>query len=94
MCQGVPATCVPSPLISGVLFFVKLSLILALYVVVVTVTTSHIPLNNEKGLVPRFILTVTGVIVPTLWYVYNVQTRRTALAFLYMQVSCWLSFVL
>ncbi|GMI15330.1 hypothetical protein TrVE_jg10028 [Triparma verrucosa] len=43
--------------------------------------------EKKTGYIPRFILTISYALFPTLLAMHNIQTRRTAAAFLYMQCA-------
>lgn len=43
--------------------------------------------EKKYNMVPRFILTISYALFPTLLAMHNIQTRRTAAAFLYMQCA-------
>ena len=71
------------------MWYIKTMSAFALYTVVVLALTAEIRLgpNGEKGLVPRFILTISYALGPTLIAIYYTDCRRTAASFLFMQVS-------
>ena len=48
--------------------------------------TNDIVIDGQKGLIPRFSISLGLVFIPTLFYLKPVSTRRTAAAFLYFEL--------
>mmetsp|Transcript_9530 Transcript_9530/g.19396 ORF Transcript_9530/g.19396 Transcript_9530/m.19396 type:complete len:420 (-) Transcript_9530:69-1328(-) len=76
-------------------WWIRVVALFGIYTALVIVTTRDIALgeHNEVGLVPQFILTISYAVGPTLIGMYYVDTRRTAGAFLFMQIAtCLMNF--
>jgi len=67
-------------------YYTKVLAFFFVYTGIVMYATSEINTTPTEKEVPRFILSISYAIFPTLLGVFSVQTRRTSLAFLYMQV--------